>query len=140
MNLITHILSVLLLGKILPISGFEWVLAFIFGVFIDIDHIFKLPIFLKFRNFRTIRYLNWRSSIQEPVSYLWVIPLSIFFKSYVPVLFFTLHLALDYMMSYEKKPFFPFSNYTIRDTKKFRRDGVLQAVVSLLIICTFLLI
>lgn len=144
MNLITHILSVLLLGKIMHLNGFEWILAFVFGVLIDIDHLVKLPIYMKQKYMkqkipRKTAHWDWRTPIQEPVSYLWVIPMSLFLKSYVPVIFFTLHLALDYMMSFSKKPFFPFANFTINDTAKFKRDVVLQIILSGLI-CFFLIL
>tara|TARA_Y100000310_G_scaffold337076_1_gene423202 strand:- start:85 stop:504 length:420 start_codon:yes stop_codon:yes gene_type:complete len=139
MNTFTHILSVLVLGKYLDLSFYEFVLAFIFGVLVDIDHLLKIPIFIKLKNFRTIRHLNWRTPLQEPISYLWVVPLSIFIGSYVPVVFLSLHLVLDYMTSFQKKPFFPFSNFKIKNTKRYTRDIVSQVVVSLICIILYLI-
>tara|TARA_Y100000310_G_scaffold219247_1_gene220635 strand:- start:843 stop:1244 length:402 start_codon:yes stop_codon:yes gene_type:complete len=132
-------LSVLVLGKYLDLSFYEFVLAFIFGVLVDIDHFLKIPIFVKLKNFRTIRHLNWRTPLQEPVSYLWVVPLSVFIGSYVPVVFFSLHLVLDYIVSFQKKPFFPFSNFRIKNTKKYTRDVVSQVMVSLICIILYLI-
>ncbi len=139
MNTFTHMLSVLVLGKYLDLSFYEFVLAFIFGVLVDIDHFLKIPIFVKLKNFRTIRHLNWRTPLQEPVSYLWVVPLSVFIGSYVPVVFFSLHLVLDYIVSFQKKPFFPFSNFRIKNTKKYTRDVVSQVMVSLICIILYLI-
>ena len=138
MNFIVHILSVLVLGKYLNLGSYEWLLAFIFGVLIDIDHLIKIPLFMKLKNSKTMRHLNWRTSFQEPIAFLWIIPLSVFLKSYIPLVFFTMHIILDYMMSYHKKPLFPFINFIFKDTKKFKRDGFIQAAAGL--ICIILLI
>tara|TARA_Y100000310_G_scaffold344866_1_gene460116 strand:- start:7918 stop:8319 length:402 start_codon:yes stop_codon:yes gene_type:complete len=132
-------LSVLVLGKFLELSSGEWVLAFIFGVLVDIDHFLKIPIFIKLKNYKTIRHLNWRTPLQEPISFLWVVPLSIFINSYVPVVFLALHLLLDYMISFGKKPFFPLSKFKFKNTKKHSRDFISQVVVSVICIILYLI-
>src|SRR5947208_3245234 len=48
------------------------------------------------------------------------IKLPLYLGTYVPALFFISHFALDYMVSYEKRPFYPFSTYST--------EGVLQGI------------
>lgn len=140
MNPLTHIFSVIVLGKLLHLTSPEWILAFIFGVALDIDHLFKLPLFLKLKNFKEQRHLHWRTPLQEPISYLWIIPLSIVIGSYVPVLFFTLHLLLDYSMSYAKSPLFPFHHFTMKGTNQYARDRVLDIGLGVILFIIIFLI
>ncbi|MBI2547717.1 hypothetical protein HYW21_00030 [Candidatus Woesearchaeota archaeon] len=140
MNPLTHIFSVIVLGKLLHLTPPEWVLAFIFGVALDLDHLLKLPLFLKLKNFKDQRHLHWRTPLQEPISYLWVIPLSIFVRSYIPVLFFTLHLLLDYSMSYAKLPFFPFHNHITKGTHQYARDRVVDVSLGVILCIIIFLI
>src|SRR2546425_6284509 len=44
--------------------------AFAFGCGIDIDHLLKLPFYLKSVGFKDRRGYYWRSSLQEPVALL----------------------------------------------------------------------
>ncbi|MHA2294251.1 MAG: hypothetical protein ACXACK_18985 [Candidatus Hodarchaeales archaeon] len=113
MNIIAHILVTFLFIKLGDLAGVDIFWAFLFGVFIDFDHFIKVPLYLKQNGFKIVRYWNWRTSLQEPVSYLWIVPLAVYLQTLVPVFFFTTHLILDYMMSYEKKPFYPFSDLKI---------------------------
>ena len=113
MNLLAHLLITLLLSEIMNLSQTELLWAVLFGVIIDFDHLLKVPLYLKQNGLKVVRYWNWRTAIQEPVSYLWIIPLSVYLQTLVPVFFFTTHLILDYTMSYEKRPFYPFSELKI---------------------------
>jgi hypothetical protein len=124
MTILTHTLVTTVGVRYLHLSGNEALLAYIFGVVIDLDHFIKIPLYLKKHNFKIRDILqkpfpkekqyNWRTSLQEPVALLWIIPLSIFLKTPVPVIFFALHLLLDYLMSYQKLPFYPFSGFKIK--------------------------
>ena len=121
MTIITHILVTTVGVRFLHLTGSEAVLAYIFGVVIDLDHFIKLPLYFKKHNFKIRdilqkpfpkeKHYNWRTSLQEPVALLWIIPLSIFLKTPAPVIFFAGHLILDYLMSYQKLPFYPFSDF-----------------------------
>jgi membrane-bound metal-dependent hydrolase YbcI (DUF457 family) len=132
MNVIAHILVTILFVKLTGLTGIEVFWAFVFGVAIDLDHLIKVPLYVKQNGLKVVRYWNWRTSFQEPVSYLWIIPLCIYFQTWVPVFFFTTHIILDYLMSYEKQPFYPFSEFKIPKQKVKIDDylGVFTAVVT----------
>ena len=97
----------------LGLEGSDIVLAYIFGYGIDlVDHPIKLPLYLKKNGKKNEKHYHWRTPLQEPVALMWIVPLSLYLGTYVPVLFFVSHFVLDYMVSYEKRPWYPFSTYT----------------------------
>jgi len=114
MTVFTHTLVTLFFVRLFNLSGREEVLAWLFGVAIDLDHLIRLPLYLKLHKFKIIKNFPWRTPLQEPISLLWITPLSIYLQSWVPVVFFLFHLALDYSMNYTKRPFYPFSNFEIK--------------------------
>jgi membrane-bound metal-dependent hydrolase YbcI (DUF457 family) len=132
MTIVPHILLTTLGVQALGLEGKEIVLAYSFGYGIDlVDHPIKLPLYLA-KNGRTneIHY-HWRTPLQEPVALLWIIPLSAYLGSYVPALFFLSHVALDYMVSYEKRPWYPFSTYTTEGFFRGSSDTRKEVVVSI---------
>ena len=133
MNLLAHLLITLLLSEIMNLSQTEILWALLFGVIIDFDHLLKIPLYLKQNGLKMVRYWNWRTSLQEPVSYLWIIPLSFYLQSWVPIIFFSVHLMLDYLCCFEKKPFYPFSDFKIKERKAKTDEifGILTVVFSL---------
>jgi membrane-bound metal-dependent hydrolase YbcI (DUF457 family) len=132
-NIVAHLLVTLLFAKMANLSGMDFLLAMLFGVCIDFDHIIRLPLYLKQNGFKIVRYWNWRTGFQEPISYLWIVPLCLYFQTWVPVFFFTTHIVLDYLMSYKKQPFYPLSNFTIKERKTKIDDslGIITVVISL---------
>jgi hypothetical protein len=54
------------------------------------------------------------SSLQEPVALLWIVPLCLFLGSAVPLVFFVIHVAMDYSVRFEKMPFYPYSPWVTR--------------------------
>ena len=148
MTIITHTLVTTVGVRFLHLTGGEVVLAYIFGVVIDLDHFIKLPLYLKGHNFKIRDILqkpfpkekqyNWRTSLQEPVALLWIIPLSIFLKTPVPVIFFIGHLILDYLMSYQKLPFYPFSDFTTRGFFTAIPDKVKELFIVVASLCIIL--
>ena len=137
MNLLAHLLITILLAKVMSLSEPEFLLAMLFGVIIDFDHLLKAPLYLKQNGLKIVRYWNWRTSLQEPVSYLWIIPVSFYLHSWVPIIFFTVHLVLDYLCCFEKKPFYPFSDFVIKE-RKHKTDEIYGIVV--IAICMFMLV
>lgn len=135
---------------ILGLSGSEVWLAAAFGIMVDADHILKLPAYLTKHQFPIThllrgpypkeRYYNWRTSIQEPVALLWIVPLSIYLGTAIPVLFFSTHLLLDYLMDYRKMPFFPYSDFTTSGLLTGLNDIAKEAVVSIGSLCAILLV
>src|SRR5256886_6815847 len=49
----------------------------------------------------------FRSSLQEPVAMLWITPLCWFLGTVIPLLFFAIHVAMDYSVRFEKMPLYP---------------------------------
>jgi membrane-bound metal-dependent hydrolase YbcI (DUF457 family) len=147
----THLLLVLVLIKFLALAKTEIVYALAFGVFIDFDHVFKLPMYVKYfvKNKKNVTFkdfwnspsdavtVNTRSFVQEPVFLLFVIPFSVLVKSFIPLLFFGLHVFLDYLTFAAKKPFYPFSNYSCRG---FVRTSRVYVEGVILLASTFLLV
>src|SRR2546425_10076348 len=88
MTIVTHILATTLGVRAMQLHGREAVLAYAFGVGVDVDHAIKAPYYLKHVGLRDRRGYYWRSSLQEPVSLLWIIPLAMLFHSIGPWRFF----------------------------------------------------
>ncbi len=114
MTIITHILVTTVGVQALHLTGKERILAYVFGCAVDIDHVIKAPYYYKAIGLKDKRGYYWRSSLQEPVALLWVIPLSILLQTYVPVLVLSIHMAMDYSVRYEKMPLFPYSWWITR--------------------------
>ena len=114
MKIFTHGLVTTLGVQALGLHGSDAALAYAFGIGVDIDHAFKAPFYLKAVGWKSRLGYYWRSSLQEPVALLWVAPLSWLLGTIVPVLFLTVHIAMDYSVSFEKMPFFPYSNWVTR--------------------------
>ncbi len=144
MTILPHVLLTTVGVQVLGLEGKDIVLAYSFGYGIDlIDHPIKLPLYLRKNGRKNEKNYHWRTPLQEPVALLWIVPLSVYLRTYVPVLFFVSHVLLDYMVSYEKRPFFPFSTYSTEgiltgfsDTSK----EIWTCAVSLLFIVTLIFI
>jgi hypothetical protein len=113
MTIVPHLLMTTLGVQALGLQGSDIALAYAFGYGIDlVDHPIKLPLYLKKNWTKNEKHYHWRTPLQEPIALLWIIPLSVYLGTYVPAVFFISHFALDYLVSYDKRPFFPFSMYT----------------------------
>jgi hypothetical protein len=132
----THVLATTLGVKAMGLHGGDVALAFAFGCGIDIDHLLKLPFYLKSVGFKDRRGYYWRSSLQEPVALLWIVPLSIFLGTIVPVVFFVIHIAMDYSVRFEKMPFYPYTAYVTRGWLLGLSDNVKEGVLFVLLACT----
>jgi len=114
MTTATHFLVTALGVRALGLHGSDAALAYAFGLGVDIDHAFKAPFYLKAVGWKRRLGYYWRSSLQEPVALLWVAPLSWLLGTIVPLLFLTVHIAMDYSVSFEKMPFYPYSTWVTR--------------------------
>jgi len=132
----THVLATTLGVKALGLHGGDVALAFAFGCGIDIDHLLKLPLYLKSVGFKDRRGYYWRSSLQEPVALLWIVPLSIFLGTVIPIVFFVIHIAMDYSVRFEKMPFYPYSPYVTRGWLLGLSDNLKEGVLFVLLACT----
>jgi hypothetical protein len=114
MTVFTHILATTLGVQALELRGGEAALAYGFGVAVDVDHALKAPFYLRAVGLRDQRGYYWRSSLQEPVAFLWIAPLCLWLGTAVPLLFFAIHLLMDYSVSFEKMPLYPYSRWVTR--------------------------
>lgn len=113
MTILPHLLLTTVGVQVLGLEGKDIALAYAFGYGIDlVDHPIKLPLYLKKNGRKNETNYHWRTPLQEPVALMWIIPLSMYLGTPVPALFFISHFALDYLVSYEKRPFYPFSLWT----------------------------
>jgi hypothetical protein len=135
-TIVTHVLATTLGVKLFHLHGRNVVLAYLFGVAVDIDHLIKLPYFLRTVGLRNQKGYYWRSSLQEPVALLWIIPLSILLGTAVPVAFFIVHLAMDYAVRYEKMPWYPYSPLVTRGWLTRIPDAVKEGVLLAVLICS----
>jgi len=113
-TIVTHFLATTLGVQALGLEGRDKVLAYAFGMGVDIDHAVKLPFYLRAVGLRDKRGYYWRSSLQEPVALLWIVPLCGFLGTLLPILFFAIHVAMDYSVRFEKMPFYPYSPWVTR--------------------------
>ncbi len=152
MTIVSHTLLTTIGVQVLNLHGWEIVLAFLFGVVIDIDHIFKVPAYCKKHKFKIKdifkkkipreKQYHWRTFLQEPISLLWIIPLSIIINSIIPIVFFLGHVLLDYLINYRKFPFSPLSNFStigfFPNISNKRKEVLTIIILSLILIILLL--
>jgi hypothetical protein len=134
MTIVTHVLATTLGVQVMGLTGEQRVLAYVFGLGVDIDHAVKAPYYLRAVGLKDKRGYYWRSSLQEPVALLWILPLCWFLGTMIPVLFFLIHVAMDYSVRFEKMPFFPYSNWVTRGWLTNIPDGVKEGVLAAVLV------
>ncbi len=139
MTIVTHALATTLGVRVLKLTGSDAVLAYVFGVGVDIDHAIKLPFFWK-AGLRKERGYYWRTSLQEPVALLWIVPLCFFLGTWVPALFFLVLLAMDYSVGYEKMPWYPYSPLVTQGFVVGVSDKAKEAILIVVLLCMNLLL
>ena len=131
MTILAHLALTTLGVQALGLEGKDIALAYAFGYGIDlVDHPIKLPLYMRKNGRKNETHYHWRTPLQEPVALLWIVPLSVYLGSAVPALFFISHFALDYMVSYEKRPFAPFSLYSTEGIFTRYSDTAKEIVVT----------
>ena len=138
--LLTHVLVTTAGVQALHLTGNERLLAYAFGCAVDVDHIVKAPFYLKAVGLKDKRGYYWRSSLQEPVALLWILPLCLALGTFVPVLFFAMHVMMDYSVRFEKMPLYPYSRWVTRGWLINVPDKVKEAVVFAAATCTIALL
>ena len=129
MTIVTHFLATTLGVQAMGLDGQDRVLAYAFGMGVDIDHAVKLPFYLRAVGLRDKRGYYWRSSLQEPVALLWIVPLCVFLGTLLPILFFSIHVVMDYSIRFEKMPFYPYSPWVTRGWLTSIPDKVKEGIV-----------
>ena len=140
MTIVTHVLATTLGVRAMKLTGSDAVLAYAFGVGVDIDHVIKAPFYLRTVGRRRQLGYYWRTSLQEPVGLLWIIPLCFFLGTWVPALFFLIHLAMDYSVRYEKMPWYPYSPAVTQGFLVGISDRTKEAVLIVVLLCLNLLL
>jgi hypothetical protein len=131
MTIFSHILATTAVVQAMHLRDPKQIaLAYIFGVAVDLDHVVKAPFYLRAVGLRDRRGYYWRSSLQEPVAFLWILPVSLLLGSVVPLVCFAAHLLMDYSVRYEKMPFYPYSRYVTRGWLQEIPDGRKEAVLA----------
>jgi hypothetical protein len=139
-TILTHALATTVGVKLLGLHGRDVWLAYAFGVGVDVDHLIKAPFYLKAIGIRDERGYYWRSSLQEPVALLWIVPLCLLLGTAVPALFFLVHVAMDYSVRYEKMPWYPYSPRVVRGWFTGVADRAKEAALFTGLACTLLLL
>jgi len=102
---ITHVIVSLLLIQLLVLDRNEAFVAMMFGVFIDVDHLIGLGHYARPRGIASIFDLDtmmhaggqWKSAMHSPIAVMVVGPLSIASRLAIPLLFWSVHIAMDYV-------------------------------------------
>ena len=100
---ITHIVVTLLLIQIMNLDRNDAFVAMLFGVFIDLDHLFGLVNYTHVNGVASVfdfhTMLNpggsWKSILHAPIAAAVVVPLSFAFRLAVPLIFWSAHLLMD---------------------------------------------
>ncbi|OLC88265.1 MAG: hypothetical protein AUI86_04385 [Gemmatimonadetes bacterium 13_1_40CM_3_66_12] len=140
MTIVTHALATTLGVRLLKLTGSGVVLAYVFGVGVDLDHVIKAPFYLKAIGLKNERGYYWRTSLQEPVALLWILPLCFFLGTWVPAIFFVIHLAMDYSVGYEKMPWYPYSPLVTQGFLVGVSDKAKEAILIVVLLCMNLLL
>jgi hypothetical protein len=140
MTTVTHVLATSLGVRVLKLTGSDAVFAYVFGIGVDIDHAFKAPFYLRSVGLQRKLGYYWRTSLQEPVALLWIVPLCFFLGTWIPVLFFLIHIAMDYSVSFEKMPWYPYSPLVTQGFLVGVSDKLKEGVLLMVLICTHLLL
>lgn len=101
----THLIVSLLLIRVLHLDRNDAFIALLFGVFIDFDHLIGLGNYAKANGFRSVfdfhSLMNpgghWKSMFHNPVALAVVGPLSVASRLAIPLIFWGVHMAMDFV-------------------------------------------
>lgn len=102
---IAHLLVVLVLIKVFRLDRTEAFAALLFGVFIDLDHVFGLVEFVSVQglggaldiNAALASDIEWKSLLHSPIAALIIAPAAVGFRNAIPLVAWGLHLAMDWV-------------------------------------------
>lgn len=101
---ITHLIVSLLLVQLLNLDRNDAFVALVFGVFIDVDHLFGLKQYAESRGIAAVLDFDslmnpggqWKSMFHSPIAVGVIAPLSIGSRLAIPILFWAVHLVMDF--------------------------------------------
>lgn len=99
----THIVVVILVAMLLRLDRNEWFVAVMFGIVIDVDHLFALPRYVSANGWSAVLNqswddgsgLPWKSWFHYPLTAIVVGHLSLGWRFALPIAFWSLHLGMD---------------------------------------------
>ena len=92
-----------LIGLALRLDRNEWFIALLFGIALDLDHLFAAPRYVTANGWGAILRptwddgsgIPWRSLLHEPVGAFVVMPLAVGWRFMLPLLFWSAHVGID---------------------------------------------
>ncbi len=105
MLITTHIAATIFFCLLLNLDQREWFMAFVFGVLLDIDHLFGLEGYVSRNGWGAVLHqswddgsgMPWKSLLQRPIGAFVVVPLSAGWRYLIPLTFWGMHVGLDYL-------------------------------------------
>ena len=136
MNILVHLFYTLIFARMLNLGRLDFFLAVGFGALVDLDHVVPyVKTYLKEKKINQRGY-DSRWYTQEPIFFIVVIPISVVYRTWVPIIFFSLHLLLDYMMDYKKYPLYPNKKIVVRGFIK--SYGILYWIITAVSVLLFI--
>lgn len=106
----SHLLATLLvcagISMLFPLAPKHWLLALAFGVAIDLDHLLQIPAYVATHGFQAMtpgeiaRWgASWQGFMHTPWALLLVLPASVLFASWLPIVAWALHMFQDFVVA-----------------------------------------
>ncbi len=102
---ITHLAISLLLIQLLSLDKNDAFIALMFGVVIDVDHLFGLNSYARTNGIASILDFDslmnaggqWKSLLHNPISVMIVGPISVGSRMAIPLIFWGVHILMDWL-------------------------------------------
>jgi flagellar biosynthesis protein FlhB len=130
-----------IVSRSLGLSGWQLILAYIFGVLVDLDHFLIKGvrqnlghIFKSGFNKTFPRGFYNKTFIQEPIFIIILWIFGIFIHNFIPAIFLSIHWLMDSLCRFEKRPLAPFSKkLSFRGFLEFntRIEYIISVIVAL---------
>lgn len=105
-HLLATLLACALLALARPVAPKEWLLALLFGVAIDLDHLLQLPTYVATHGLADLRPAailswgsDWQGFLHTPWALMLVLPACFVFASWFPLAFWGLHMFQDFVIA-----------------------------------------
>jgi len=102
---VTHLIVSLLLIYLLTLDRNDAFIALLFGVFIDLDHLFGLKEYAEARGIEALFDVEalsnpggqWKSMMHSPIAVMVVGPVATASRLAIPLIFWGMHVLMDYV-------------------------------------------
>jgi len=100
-----HLLVVIILIRLLKLDHNEAFVALLFGFLLDLDHLMGIPSFINEYGWVAIfnidsllhNEVQWKSAMHSSEAFIVVSVISIFFRMYIPIMFWSIHILMDWV-------------------------------------------